>query len=258
MLRLEQIKQYYPENLRSFEKSILREYLQYKILEIIFNSEYATKLSFLGGTALRIIYDNSRFSEDLDFDNLGLSDSDFNSLTEIIQSELIKQGYEIEFRNVFKAAYRCYIKFPKILFDNKLSNLRDEKIMIQFDTMPHNFSYELDRKILNKFDVFTQIFVTPIDILLSQKIYALFDRKRVKGRDVFDIVFLLGQTKPNYKYLKTKMNIDNPEVLKEKLIDFINSLDSRELAREVEPFLFNSKDKKKIEMFEDFIKQTNF
>ena len=69
MLSLQEIEKYYPEKLKKFKRNILREYLQYKILQIIFNSEYANKLSFLGGTALKIIYDNSRFSEDLDFDN---------------------------------------------------------------------------------------------------------------------------------------------------------------------------------------------
>ena len=62
MLSLKEIKTFYPESLRPFERFILREYLQYKILEIIFESPFANKLAFLGGTCLRIIYDNSRFS----------------------------------------------------------------------------------------------------------------------------------------------------------------------------------------------------
>lgn len=49
MLTLAQIVQQYPENLRPFKRGILREYLQYKILEIIFASQYARKLVFLGG-----------------------------------------------------------------------------------------------------------------------------------------------------------------------------------------------------------------
>jgi predicted nucleotidyltransferase component of viral defense system len=64
MLTLSQIEQQYEEQLRPFKRALLREYLQCKILEIIAASEYATKLSFLGGTALRIIYNNTRFSED--------------------------------------------------------------------------------------------------------------------------------------------------------------------------------------------------
>lgn len=63
MLTLQQIEQQYPEALRPFKRGLLREYLQYKILEIIFASEYAAKLSFLGGTARRITLYISRIKK---------------------------------------------------------------------------------------------------------------------------------------------------------------------------------------------------
>lgn len=46
MLSLQEIEKYYPENIKGFKRNILREYLQYKILRIIFDSGYASKLSF--------------------------------------------------------------------------------------------------------------------------------------------------------------------------------------------------------------------
>jgi ATP-dependent Lon protease len=73
MLDLQQIKKEYSEPLQGYERAIIREYLQYKILQAIFESKQASKLSFLGGTALRIVHGNSRFSEDIDLDNFGLS-----------------------------------------------------------------------------------------------------------------------------------------------------------------------------------------
>jgi len=258
MLSLNQTERYYPENLRAFKKNILREYLQYKILEIIFNSKFANKLSFLGGTALRIIYGHTRFSEDLDFDNFGLAENDFSVLSDEVKKELQKDGYKVEIKNVFKGAYRCYVKMPKILFDNKISGLEEEKIMIQIDTAPHNFKYNPDKKILNKFDVFTEINVTPLDILLSQKIYAAFNRKRAKGRDFFDIVFLLSKTKPNYDYLDKKLKIKNSKELKEKFLIYAEEIDFDQLARDVEPFLFSPEDSKKVKMFKKYIKQIEF
>jgi len=164
------------------------------------NSKIGQQLAFLGGTALRILYNNSRFSEDLDFDNFGLTSEQFVSLADEIKKGLELQGYAVEMKNVFKNAYRSYIRMPKVLFDNNMSDLQDEKIMIQIDTVPHAFDYTRDLKIINKFDVFTQIYSTPLEILLSQKIYAALNRPRAKGRDFFDIVFLLPQTKPNYCY----------------------------------------------------------
>jgi hypothetical protein len=62
-----------PGPLQGFERAILREYLQFKILQVLFESDHAAQLSFLGGTALRIVYDNTRFSDDTDLDNFGLS-----------------------------------------------------------------------------------------------------------------------------------------------------------------------------------------
>lgn len=258
MLNLKQIQENYSENLRGFKKNILREYLQYKILEIIFNSIYANKLSFLGGTALRVIYGNSRFSEDLDFDNLGLSQKEFARLAKTVEKELQKQGYAAESCNVFKGAYRCYIKLPKILFANDLSGMASEKIIIQLDTVPHNFAYKPDKKILNKFDVFSEIFVTPPDILLSQKIYAALNRKRGKGRDFYDIVFLSSFIKPNYEYLRQKVKINNSSELKKKLIFRSKDLNFNQLIKDVGQFLLEPSDSKKIKLFPDYIKQIDF
>lgn len=72
MLDLEQIKDQYPAALQGYERAILREYLQYKILQAVFESKHASQISFMGGTALRILHGNNRFSEDIDLDNLGL------------------------------------------------------------------------------------------------------------------------------------------------------------------------------------------
>jgi len=258
MLSLNQIEQYYPENLRSFKKNLLREYLQYKILEIIFNSKLNNKLSFLGGTALRIVYNNSRFSEDLDFDNFALKQNEFSSLMEEIKTKLQKEGYLPEIRIVFKGAYRCYIKIPQVLFDHKISDLPEEKIMIQIDTYPYNFDYKPDKKILNKFEIFTEINVTPMDILLSQKIYAILNRKRGKGRDYFDVISLLQKVKPNYKYLNKVVSIQNKEELKNKLISIIKAIDLNAMAKDVKPFLFNPSDDKKVKLFGKYIKQIKF
>ena len=255
MISLHNIEQFYPENLRGFKRNMLREYLQFKILEIIFNSRLAPKLSFIGGTALRIVHENTRFSEDLDFDNFNLDESDFIKLSKEIVSGLQMEGYSAETRNVLKRAFRCYIRLPEILFDQNLSNLKSEKILIQVDTEPHGFTYTPDLVFLNKFDIFTQIAVTPPDILLAQKFYALLNRKRAKGRDFYDVIFLLQKTKPNYDYLKQKTGIADPQALKKALLGHLKSMNLKDLARDVEPFLFQPSDSKKIVSFLEYIKQ---
>ncbi|MEX2405164.1 MAG: nucleotidyl transferase AbiEii/AbiGii toxin family protein [Candidatus Paceibacterota bacterium] len=257
MLDISAIEKYYPENERAFKRNILREYLQYKILEIIFHSDIGRNLVFLGGTALRIVHGNTRFSEDLDFDNFDLSEDEFTALTEEIKKELELEGNTVEIKNVFKGAYRSYIRLPEVLFKNELSDLREEKIMIQVDTVPQAFEYEKERTVLNKFDVFTQVYVTPLDLLLSQKIYAALNRSRMKGRDFFDITFLLPKTKPNYRYLEDKLGISNGSDLKEVLLSKLSDTNFEDLADDVEPFLINPRDSEKVEQFIPYIKSVD-
>jgi hypothetical protein len=56
MLNLEQIETFYPENMRIFKRNLLREYLQYVILDIIYSSGYGSRLIFMGGTAIHMIH----------------------------------------------------------------------------------------------------------------------------------------------------------------------------------------------------------
>jgi len=72
------------------------------------------------------------------------------------------EGLKVEIDTVSKGAYRCRVRLPDILFINELSSHQEEKILIQIDSLAHEFEYQPERKILNKFDVFSEIFVTPL------------------------------------------------------------------------------------------------
>lgn len=254
MFSLKEIEKYFPPREQVFKRNIFREYLQYKILQIIYDSSYGSKLYFLGGTCLRIVHNNQRFSEDLDFDNIDLTQNDFEEITQLVKKKLELEGAKVELKNIYKGAYRCYIRLPEILFENNLSGYKEEKILIQLDTEPQHYDYEPNREILNKFDVFTQILTTPANIILSQKLYAVFNRKTPKGRDFYDVVFLLSHYDPDYKYLNQKIGIDSKELLREKLIEKCETISFDELANDVKTFLINSDDVKKITLFVEYIK----
>lgn len=257
MLSVEELLPYYPESQRTFRDFILREYLQHKILQIIFDQrEYANHLCFLGGTCLRIVHGNTRFSEDIDLDNFGLTERSFQAISETIKKELQREGYEIEMKTVYKGAFHCYIRFPGLLFKEGLAGHKEQKILIQLDTEPQHFAFEPEKYILNKFDVFTEIQVTPLSLLLAQKFYTIINRKRSKGRDFYDVVFLLSrQVKPNYAYLDLKLGIDKPKPLKERVLDVCSKLNMKQMADDVAPFLFNTTDARKVEMFEKYLTQ---
>lgn len=254
MINLEDIKKNYPYP-AGFDRSALREYFQYKILDILFKNGLSEKISFLGGTAIKICYGSRRYSEDLDFDNFGLMEADFIEMSKIIKDQLTLEGYEVEIKNVLKTVFRCYIKIPNVLFENKISPLSNEKITIQIDTMPHDFDFIPDTFILQKYDVFRNIKVTPKDIILSQKVAAILGRKRSKGRDFYDLVYLRGITDFNYDYLSKKLNITNAKELKDALLTISSELDFNALVVDVSPFLINQDEKAYVLNFRQYIEQ---
>ncbi len=254
MINLRNIKQFFPQNLQNLDRFMLREYLQYKILESISKNKLSNKLIFIGGTALRIIYDNQRFSEDLDFDNYTLSIEEFNELCSSVANDLKLIGIETEQRIVTKESYRCYLKFPNILKELGLSGHSLEKFLVQIDTMTKNYKYKIETPVINKFDVTTRVNCAPFDILISKKIEAILGRKKPKGRDYYDFVWAIGQSTPNYDYLNNSLGVQNKEKLKKTLLDFTEKINFDELAQDVQPFLFNAESKSKIILFRDIVK----
>jgi hypothetical protein len=110
--------------------------------------------------------------------------------------------------------------------------------------------------ILDKFDVYRSILATPAEIILSQKFITLLERKREKGRDVYDISYLMGLTKPDYNYLEQIIGTKTSKELKEKVLERCQNLDLEALAEEVEQFLLEpEKGKQRILSFPQYIQQ---
>jgi len=255
MLDIKQIESFYPEQLRPFKKNLLREYLQYKILEAISESPLADKLIFMGGTCIHMVHGGPRFSEDLDFDNPGIDRLDFKMLSQKVKRALELQGYTVELKNTYQDAFRASLRFPGLLHDSGISGHRDEKLLIQIDTEPQEVLYDPDKFILNKFDVFSRINIVPADILTAQKIFCIFNRSRPMGRDFFDVVFLLGKSGVNFDYLAQKMSIRNKKELRDRLLSRCSRLDFNRLAKDLEPFVYSKKEVNRVLMFPEVVRQ---
>ena len=106
------------------------------------------------------------------------------------------------------------------MYDTGLTRQAEQKILIQVDTVPQHFDYVPDKPILNKFEVFTQINVVPKNILLAQKNIAATNRKRAKGRDFFDIIFLYGLgARPDWGYLRKNLGVESQPQLRAYLLE---------------------------------------
>lgn len=254
MLTFEQIKEYFtPELVRLNPKGILVEYLQYEFLDSFFKQTKTEKLSFIGGTAIRFIYNSQRFSEDLDFDNFGLNFNEFKFLTEKACQEIKIKGFKIEHRFLMKnKTFHCYIKFPEIMQQYNLPAHHQEKIFISIDAEKKRKIIEPEIKTLNKFGIFRKILVNPASILLSQKLIAIFYRKREKGRDFYDVSFLGGLTRPDYSYIEKRTETSAKE-FRRKFLKRCLKFNYKALAEDVAPFLFNTEQEERILSFGDII-----
>ncbi len=253
MLNMTEIEKEFPENLHPFKRNMLREYLQYKILDSIFSNPIGQKLRFIGGTALRIVHGLTRFSEDLDFDHIGIDFSEFQKLAETVKHSLEKEGYAAAISFAGKTAFRCNIRIPNALYEYGISPLKNEKILIQLDTENQGFTFTPDKVFINKFDVFRPILMTPLDILLSQKTLTAFNRKRPKGRDFYDILFLLNKTRPNYAFLTQKKDIRTPQALLHYFQTETAKIHFDQLVKDLRPFVFNPMDADRILNFPEYI-----
>ena len=256
MLEMDQIEAFYPSRLRPFRRCLLREYLQLKMLEAISDLRHAKNLCFIGGTCIHLVHGSARFSEDLDFDNRGLSEDAFAEMSEAVARSVALEGYKVELKNTFGQAYRAFLRFPDILQGLGLSGHGEEKMLIQVGAERQHFDYLPEDVILNKFDVFCRSYVAPVGLLLAQKIHCILERRRTMGRDFYDVVFLLGKTDVDMVYVKEKLGLETREDLGKRLLMVCDGLDLRAMARDVEPFLFSETDVKRVLMFPDYIRQT--
>jgi len=260
MISFDEIKSFFENSIRrnpSYFEYMLKEYFHYRILDNIFSGEYASKLSFIGGTSLRILHHIQRFSEDLDFDCFQLSGEEFFQLTDRVIARLRKEGIKVEAEDKEKefklAAFRRNVIFPGLLFELALTGHREKKLLIKIECEPHHYIYEPIKPIIQKFNVFTQIFAPSPDILLSMKTGAVLERG--KGRDYYDFIFLSGLTDPDFGYLDMKFGITNHAQLYERILESCETTDFEKKSHEFEKLVFDPAEAKKVLLFKEYIRQ---
>ena len=84
------------------------------------------------------------------------------------------------------------------------------------------------------------------------KTTALLDR--AKGRDFYDLMFLLGQTSPDYDFLVKRKGIGSPEELKTAISQILERTDLNVKMKDFEHLLFNKNNSSRILRFKEYIK----
>lgn len=164
------------------ELNIRREYFQHLFLSYFYQQPQSKNVYFKGGTALKILYQSPRFSEDLDFSATYKDARQIEQAILSTLSEIKREGIEVELSEAKETSggYLAVIAFgpPRHIVSLQLHiSLREgekkgEIVAIVDDFIP---SYTLIQLSRNQ--------------LVDEKVKALLTRK--KPRDFYDFYFIL-------------------------------------------------------------------
>lgn len=259
MIRIDDLKNFYPPLVREnpmYNRYILKEYIQLLVLDYLSATQWIKKISLIGGTCLRLLKGIDRFSEDLDFDCKDLSLEEFLVMTDDIITLLRRNGFRVESRDKMNSrlkAFRRNIHFPELLFDFGLTGHREERFLIKIEAQAQKFAYT---PVLANIRINGFFFPFPVptdSILCSMKLSAMLGRQ--KGRDFYDIMFLLGQTTPDYSYLTSKHQITGPDDLKKAVGKVLETVDLKKKRRDFEHLLFNRDNSVRILRVPEYFKE---
>lgn len=180
--------------------NIVREYWEMFILDGLYSSALGESLVFKGGTALRLIYNSPRFSEDLDFSLIGKIN--FNDFKRTVK-DIIFQQPELSIKEIYskKNTYFALINFKQEYLSQTLS------IKIEISKRKLSLRKNIDFKLSTASSPTTNlkplVGVFTLERLLKEKLNALSSRQ--KARDLFDVWFLGQLLKKEISLPETKL-----------------------------------------------------
>lgn len=212
--------------------SILREYVQTLFLFHLFNLKNSEDIYFKGGTAIRLLFNSFRFSEDLDFSST-MSVKSLSGLLENASSGLNRELGNVSMLplEVKKHSLTSRIKFTDQDLIHPLSihlevSLREKPLLpstSQMETLYPISPYPIIRHLGR-------------EEILAEKIRACLTR--VKSRDLFDIWYLLTkEVALNWNMVNQKMAYYNRVISPDELITRVETLKPSDFIKDLAQFL---------------------
>ena len=226
-----------------------REYLQVYILRLMHEAGANRHLAFIGGTALRLLYQLSRFSEDLDFSQTELFDVD--RLFRKLKRDLDLAGYTVTARTsterTVKNAFLRFEGLPKLIgwsADPRTALT----IKVEIDTKPPEGASTETTLVQQFFPIALVHYDLPS--LFAGKIHALLARPFEKGRDWFDLVWYITEKRglaPNLPLLEnalrqTKHTNIQPSAWRHAVSERLGELDWDRVLKDLQPFVDRQSD----------------
>ena len=232
--------------------NLLREYVQSQSLRSLHESEAFVNLAFVGGTALRFMYNLPRFSEELDFALENADGYEPEAWLKKLKSDLAFAGFDVSVKwNDRSTVHKAWIKIGQLLHDAGLDAMKDQKLSIklEIDTRPPAGARS-ERTLITRHAMLS-IRHYDLPSLMAGKIHALLTRKYAKGRDWYDLLWYLGKrppVMPNREQLQNALHQTQGEcamdarLWKRHLAESLEHLDDSALAADAGPFLEHPKE----------------
>lgn len=236
------------------KRAILREFLQTKILSLIYQEKISQNLFFVGGTSLRLLHGLDRFSEDLDFDAVKINSHQILKLIKIVAQRLQRENIVVEFyqNTTIKKSY-YELRFPDLLTQLQLTSNTEEKLMIKLDIESFWRGQKRETVFISRYGFLTTIVTKSLEQMVVEKLVAYLQREETQPRDLYDLVWLLSRDiKPDPVFAK-KNHLSN-NLLEEARKKFVR--EQKFLARyktKLRPFLFDEKEVDRLDFFEKLV-----
>ena len=230
-------------------RSVVREYLQARVLQALQDSGAFAHWAFLGGTALRFLFELPRYSEDLDF-SLADPDGDleFDKHIDRVVRDLNREAYDVVAKTRGGPAVRsAFVRFRGLLYELGLSGHADEviSVRVELDTNPPGGAHT-ETRVVRRFVLLNLLHYDRAS-LFSGKLHAILARRYTKGRDLYDLVWYLSDRSwppPNFEHLNlalTQTGWPGPAIAehnwKETVAEALGRVDWRRAVDDVAPFL---------------------
>ncbi len=235
-------------------RNILKEELQYYVLNFIYNHREYSSWIMYGGSALRIVHGLDRMSVDLDFEiTHAVSDEFLGNLKKEIETHFSTTYLtSTDFLSIKITSERgLTIKFilPEELSFGHPSRQVHVKIDLNHFVAPKTIVTE--RKPINRNQLSFIILTYNLPALMASKIAAIFQRGsrgvgavryNEKGRDIYDLLWYMGKKiAPDFNYLHAKhvSEAKNMSTLLDNLTSKMDMVSDENLKQDLFPLFIN-------------------
>lgn len=195
------------------EDVVEKEIFHHDIMSVLHQEGLLAKLTFIGGTSLRLCYDSSRLSEDLDFTaGVNFKAASFFGLGEQLQL-FLQRKYDLNVSVHEPSLTKNNTSTWKVTIEkfSDRPDLPSQKMHIDICALP---SFDIvHRPLIDHYGVKPQMLGLPIPVqsmteILADKMVAFaYRERRIKPRDVWDIVWLTQQrVKQNAVLVQQKLS----------------------------------------------------